>query len=210
MSMILVGNLIWPMDYLSLSKQDIFTSKGQVHLGTNSSLMKSIFCRKNLGSVVVFIVLGSWFLMTPVAAQPIPAPRWTQLQPQQQAFLIEAFNLGEAQKASFADSIPNEIKQSVLDAMWNLLTPEKRVQVLLYAHIERPFGTTANENARSLAPDWNSLSRTQKARAFEAFRFDQGQRALFEAAPNELKQSAFETLWSYLSPVQRKGILSKI
>jgi hypothetical protein len=138
-----------------------------------------------------------------------PAPRWNQMQPEQRAFLLEAFNLGDAQKAGFADSIPNEVKQTVLDSMWNLLTPEKRVQVLLYAHLERPFGQISNETSQSAAPAWTSLSKFQKAKAFEAFRFDGNQRAFFESMPTELRQGAFETLWAYLNPASRKVILSK-
>jgi hypothetical protein len=169
-----------------------------------------IACKTITRSVWCFLLsAGLLFWFSPRAWAQAPAPRWGQMNPEQRVFLLEAFNLGEAQKAGFADSIPNEVKQTLLDSMWNLLTPEKRVQVLLYAHLERPFGEASNETAKSPAPAWTSLSKFQKAKAFEAFHFDGNQRAFFESMPTELRQGAFETLWSYLNPASRKVILSK-
>lgn len=147
-------------------------------------------------------------LAAPLSAQS-SAPKWAMLKPDQQQFLLEAFNLPEGQKGQFADPVPNEVKQVILDSMWNLLTPEKRIQVLLYAHIEKPFSQASNETASAPAPQWNSLNKIQKARAYEALHWDGTQRGLWESMPAELRQVAFDGLWSYLSPQARKMVMAK-
>ena len=144
-----------------------------------------------------------------VAQAQSNAPKWSMLRPDQQQFLLEAFNLPEGQKGQFADPVPVEVKQAVLDSMWNLLTPEKRVQVLLYAHIEKPFSQASNETARPQSPQWNSLSKFQKAKFYEAFHWDGTQRGLWEGTPAEIRQAAFEAMWSYLAPEARRQIMAK-
>ena len=147
--------------------------------------------------------------LCPQAHAQSGAPKWSLLKPDQQQFLLEAFNLPEGQKGQFADPVPNEVKQALLDSMWTILTPEKRIQVLLYAHIEKPFSQASNETAKAQAPQWNSLSKLQKARAYEAFHWDGTQRGLWEGMPAEMRQAAFEAMWSYLSPEVRRMVLAK-
>lgn len=137
------------------------------------------------------------------------APQWATMTPQQQEFLLEGLGVPNDQRATFNSSVPNEIKQGLLDSLWAILTPEKRVQVLLYAHLEKPFSETSNQTAEVQAPEWNRLSKFQKAKAYEALKWDGNQRALWEATIPELRQAAFNTLWGYLSPADRKAILSK-
>lgn len=109
---------------------------------------------------------------------------------------------------SFGDAVPDEVKQGVLNSLWSVLTPEKRAQVALYAHLQRPFDAQAEETARVIAPQWSRLTRIQQARLYEAAHWDGLQRSLWEGMPAEMRQGAFEALWSYLDPKDRRRILA--
>lgn len=111
-------------------------------------------------------------------------------------------------RAGFSDAVPDEIKQNMLGSLWSVLTPEKRVQVALYAHIEKPFGAESETTGRVLAPEWNKLGKIQRAKVFEAAHWDGNQRALWESMPAELRQAAFSALWSYMDPRDRQRVLA--
>lgn len=143
------------------------------------------------------------------AAPAESAPQWARLSPDQQQYLLEAFNIPDSQKGPFAEGIPNEVKQALLDTMWNVLTPEKRVQILLYAHLEKPFSQASNTTSQVTAPMWAQLTSIQKAKAYEAFKFDPTQKLFWDAMSPELRQVAFNTLWAYLPPEARRGIQAR-
>lgn len=148
-------------------------------------------------------------LLTILPAFAEGAPQWAKLTPDQQQYLLEAFNMPESQRGVFAESVPNEIKQALLESLWNVLTPEKRVQVLLYAHLERPFSQASNSTAQVMAPEWTKLTSIQKAKAYEAFKFDPTQKLFWDAMSPELRQLAFNTLWGYLDPQARRLIQAR-
>lgn len=108
----------------------------------------------------------------------------------------------------FSDAVPDEIKQNLLHSLWNVLTPEKRVQVALYAHIEKPFGQASESTARVAAPQFQRLTKMQRFRFYEAAGWDAQQRGLFESLLEPLRQPAFEAIWSYLDPEARQRILA--
>jgi hypothetical protein len=138
----------------------------------------------------------------------MPPPQWRQLSPEQQNYLLEAFNLAPDMRGGFANTVPDDIKQNLLNSLWNVLTPEKRVQVALYAHIEKPFGQESDATAKVLAPQWAKLTSIQKVRVYEAAKWDGTQRAMWEAMPPELRQGAFDALWSYMDPKARQRVLA--
>lgn len=138
----------------------------------------------------------------------MPTPDWRTLNPQQREFLLEAFQLDAGMRQGFADAVPDDLKQNLLNSLWSVLTPEKRVQVALYAHIEKPFGSSSESTAKVLAPQWNSLTKMQRFRFYEAAKWDATQRGLFEGLPDPLRQGAFEAAWSYLDPASRQRILA--
>jgi len=146
-------------------------------------------------------------LSGPARAQ-LPPPDWRNLNPEQRAFLMDAFQMDPNLRGTFSDTVPDEIKQNLLNSLWSVLTPEKRVQVALYAHIEKPWGTQSESTAKVLAPQFARLSKLQKFRLYEAAHWDATQRGIFEGLPNELRQGAFEALWSYLDPKARQRILA--
>lgn len=121
---------------------------------------------------------------------------------------MDAFQLAPEVRQTFSDSVPDEIKQNLLNSLWSVLTPEKRVQVALYAHIEKPWSLQSESTSKVLAPQFAKLSKMQKFRLYEAAHWDATQRGIFESLPNELRQGAFEALWSYLDPKARKAILA--
>jgi hypothetical protein len=138
----------------------------------------------------------------------MPAPDWRRLNPEQRAYLLEAFNLDPGMQQSFADAVPDDIKQNLLNSLWGVLTPEKRVQVALYAHIERPFGIESDATAKVIAPQWAKLSKMQRFRVYEAAKMDATQRAIWEGMPAEMRQGAFDALWSYMDPKVRRLVLA--
>ncbi len=138
----------------------------------------------------------------------MPTPEWRNLNSEQRQFLLEAFQLDAGMRQGFADAVPDDIKQNLLNSLWSVLTPEKRVQVALYAHIEKPFGSTSESTAKVIAPQWNSLTKMQRFRFYEAAKWDATQRGLFEGLPDPLRQGAFEGVWSYLDPASRQRILA--
>lgn len=146
-------------------------------------------------------------LYSPAFAQ-LPPPQWRSLDPEQQRFLLEAFQLSPEMMQGFAANVPDEWKQNMLNSLWGALTPEKRVQVALYAHIQKPFDSQAESTAKVAAPRWDKLSKLQQFRVLEAARMDNTQRGIFESLPPELRQAAFETLWSYLDPAVRQRVLA--
>lgn len=148
-------------------------------------------------------------LLTILPAFAEAAPQWAKLTPDQQQYMLEAFNMPESQRGLFAESVPNELKQALLDSLWNVLTPEKRVQVLLYAHMEKPFSQASNNTAQVMAPEWGKLTTIQKAKAYEAFKFDPTQKMFWDAMTPELRQLAFNTLWGYLDPQARRLIQAR-
>lgn len=137
----------------------------------------------------------------------MPPPDWRTLTQEQREFLLEAFQLDSSTRQTFADIVPDELKQNLLNSLWSVLTPEKRVQIALYSHIEKPWSAQSEATARAQAPQYSKLSKLQKFHLFEAAHWDATQRGIFENLPNELRQSIFETLWSYLDPKVRKKIL---
>lgn len=157
----------------------------------------------------ILVALALTILCALPALAQTTAPQWAKLTPDQQQYLLEAFNMPESQRGMFAESVPNEIKQALLDGLWNVLTPEKRVQVLLYAHLEKPFSQASNSTAQVLAPDWGKLTSIQKAKAYEAFKFDPTHKMFWDAMTPELRQLAFNTLWAYLSPEARRSIQTR-
>jgi len=138
----------------------------------------------------------------------MPPPDWRSLNPEQRVFLLDAFQMAPEVRQGFADNVPDELKQNLLNSLWSVLTPEKRVQVALYAHIEKPWSNQSESTSKVLAPSFAKLSKVQKIRLYEAAHWDATQRGIFEALPNELRQGAFEALWSYLDPKARKAILA--
>lgn len=148
------------------------------------------------------------FVLTGPASAQLPPPDWRSLNPEQRAFLLDAFQLPPEVRQSFSDGVPDELKQNLLNSLWSVLTPEKRVQVALYAHIEKPWGMQSESTSKVLAPQWGKLSKLQKFRLYEAAHWDTTQRGIFESLPNELRQGAFEALWSYLDPKARQRILA--
>ncbi|MBI3924583.1 MAG: hypothetical protein HY319_03510 [Armatimonadetes bacterium] len=156
------------------------------------------------------LLAGLLFVIAaPLAAAPNDiAPRWNGLTTEQKEFLLEAFRLDAGQQALFHDNVPIEIKQAALDSLWGMLTPERRLQVLLYAHIERPFDQAAESATRVDVPRWDSLTETQKKRALDRFRLDPSQQMVWQALSPELRQAAFEMLWNYLDAAQRQEIVA--
>lgn len=146
-------------------------------------------------------------LACPAQAQ-LPPPDWRTLNPEQRAFLMDAFQMDPNLRQTFSDAVPDDIKQNMLNSLWSVLTPEKRVQIALYAHIEKPWGSQSETTSKVLAPQFAHLSKMQKFRLYEAAHWDATQRGIFEALPNELRQGAFEALWSYLDPKARQRILA--
>lgn len=152
--------------------------------------------------------LALLLVLSGTARAQMPPPDWRTLNPEQRAFLMDAFQMAPEVRQSFSDGVPDEIKQNLLNSLWSVLTPEKRVQVALYAHIEKPWSTQSESTSKVLAPQFAKLSKLQKFRVYEAAHWDATQRGIFEALPNELRQGAFEALWSYLDPKARKAILA--
>jgi glycerophosphoryl diester phosphodiesterase len=146
-------------------------------------------------------------LATPAQAQ-MPTPQWKSLDAEQRQFLLDAFQLAPEIRQTFSDAVPDDIKQNMLNTLWGVLTPEKRVQVALYAHIEKPWGTQSESTSRVLAPQWSKLTPLQKTRVYEAAHLDGGQRAIFEGLPAEIRQGAFDALWSYMDPKARQRVLA--
>lgn len=153
-------------------------------------------------SLALLLVLNA-----PAHAQ-LPPPDWRTLNPEQRAFLMDAFQMDPNLRQTFSDAVPDDIKQNMLNSLWSVLTPEKRVQVALYAHIEKPWSMQSESTSKVLAPQFAKLSKLQKFRLYEAAHWDATQRGIFEALPNELRQGAFEALWSYLDPKARQRILA--
>ena len=147
-------------------------------------------------------------MLSGTAFAQLPPPDWRSLNPEQRVFLMDAFQLAPEARQGFAENVPDELKQNLLNSLWSVLTPEKRVQVALYAHIEKPWSNQSESTSKVLAPSWARLSKLQKFRLYEAAHWDAPQRGIFEALPNELRQGAFEALWSYLDPKARKAILA--
>lgn len=148
------------------------------------------------------------FLTAPLLADTAAAPRWNGLTTEQKEYLLEAFRLDAGQQTLFHEKVPVEVKQAALDALWGVLTPERRVQVLLYAHIERPFDETAEAATANPAPAWESLSEVQQRRALEAFRLDATQQMVWNALTPDLRQATFSLLWSYVDPADRQQIVA--
>ncbi|MCW5868153.1 MAG: hypothetical protein KIS61_12915 [Candidatus Eremiobacteraeota bacterium] len=142
------------------------------------------------------------------ARAQLPPPDWRALNPEQRMFLLDAFQLAPEVRGTFSDAVPDDLKQNLLNSLWSVLTPEKRVQVALYAHIEKPWSSQSESTSKVLAPQFVRLSKLQKFRLYEAAHWDATQRGIFESLPNELRQGAFEALWSYLDPKARKAILA--
>lgn len=138
----------------------------------------------------------------------MPPPEWRTLNQEQRVFLLDAFQLSPEVRQGFSDMVPDEVKQNLLNSLWNVLTPEKRVQVALYAHIERPWGVQSETTSKVLAPQWARLSKLQQFRVYEAAHMDATQRGIFEGLPPELRQGAFEALWSYMDPKARQRVLA--
>ena len=156
----------------------------------------------------IFLALSLFLCcLTPAFAEG--APQWAKLSPDQQQFLLEAFNMPDSQRGAFAEGVPNEVKQVLLETMWNVLTPEKRIQVLLYTHLEKPFSQASNSSSQVTAPMWAQLTSVQKVKAYEAFKFDPTQKLFWDAMSPELRQLAFGTLWAYLGPEVRRSIQAK-
>jgi len=147
-------------------------------------------------------------LFSPPAQAQMPPPQWRELNAEQRLFLLDAFQLAPEMRQSFSDAIPDDIKQNLLNTLWGVLTPEKRVQVALYAHIEKPWGSQSETTAKVLAPQWAKLTKLQRFRVFEAAHLDATQRAIFEGLPAEIRQGAFEALWSYMDPKSRQRVLA--
>ena len=143
----------------------------------------------------------------PVAAQ-LAVPQWKTLNPEQRQYLLDAFQLDAGMRQTFSDAVPDDIKQNMLNTLWGVLTPEKRVQVALYAHIEKPWSTQSESTSKVLAPQWAKLTQLQKFRVFEAAHLDATQRGIFEGLPAEIRQGAFEALWSYMDPKARQLVLA--
>lgn len=138
----------------------------------------------------------------------MPPPQWRALNPEQRQFLLDAFQLDAGMRQTFSDAVPDDIKQNLLNTLWGVLTPEKRVQVALYAHIEKPWSTQSESTSKVLAPQWARLSKLQQFRVFEAAQLDATQRGIFESLPAEIRQGAFEALWSYMDPKARQRVLA--
>ena len=146
-------------------------------------------------------------LCLPAQAQLSP-PEWKQLNQEQRLFLLDAFQLAPEVRQTFADAVPDDIKQNLLNSLWSVLTPEKRVQVALYAHIEKPWSSQSESTSKVIAPNWAKLTKLQHFRVYEAAHWDATQRGIFEALPAEIRQGAFEALWSYLDPKARQRVLA--
>ncbi|MBT9583315.1 hypothetical protein IV102_08190 [bacterium] len=147
-------------------------------------------------------------MMAASAQAQMPPPQWKTLEPEQRQFLLDAFQLAPEMRQTFSDAVPDEIKQNMLNTLWGVLTPEKRVQVALYAHIEKPWGTQSESTSKVLAPQWAKLSKLQRFRVYEAAHLDATQRTIFEGLPAEIRQGAFEALWSYMDPKSRQRIIA--
>lgn len=152
--------------------------------------------------------LALLLVLSGTADAQLSPPDWRTLNPEQRTFLLDAFQLAPEVRGTFSDAVPDEMKQNLLNSLWSVLTPEKRVQVALYAHIEKPWSSQSESTSRVLAPQFAKLSKLQKFRLYEAAHWDATQRGIFESLPNELRQGAFEALWSYLDPKARKAILA--
>ena len=147
-------------------------------------------------------------LLSDGARAQLPPPEWRTLNGEQRAFLLDAFHMAPELRQSFSDGVPDDLKQNLLNSLWSVLTPEKRVQIALYAHIEKPWSVQSESTSKVLAPQWVKLSKLQKFRLYEAAHWDATQRGIFESLPNELRQAGFEAAWSYLDPKARQRILA--
>lgn len=154
------------------------------------------------------VLLVALLLTAPLLADTGVAPRWNGLTSEQKEYLLEAFRLDPGQQALFHEKVPVEVKQGALDALWGVLTPERRLQVLLYAHIERPFDETAEAATGPPAPSWEGLTEAQRQRAVQAFRLDGTQQMVWNALTPDLRQATFSLLWGYIEPAQRQQILA--
>jgi hypothetical protein len=147
--------------------------------------------------------------LTSNAQAQLPPPQWKSLDSEQRQYLLDAFQLAPDVRQSFSEAVPDEIKQGLLNSLWSVLTPEKRVQVALYAHIEKPFGDPSESTAKVVTPSWEKLSKPQRFKVYEAARMDATGRAIFEGLPAELRQSAFEAIWSYMDPKARQRVMTR-
>jgi len=160
---------------------------------------------KKISSVIflgVFLFIFSG--MGGAFAETLP-PQWVALTTEQKGFLLEAFSIDAAQK-QYWESLPGNMQQFVIDSIWKTITPEKQHQILLYAHIEKPFSESSDDAAKMPAPKWTSLTARQQGILTEAMKFDTTQMAIWNTAPNEVKQIYIDAVWPYI-PTEKKQLI---
>ncbi|MEQ8188209.1 MAG: hypothetical protein ABRQ39_09605 [Candidatus Eremiobacterota bacterium] len=136
------------------------------------------------------------------------SPQWTVLTAEQKRFLLEAFNINENEQKTLWDPMPENIKQFIIDSIWKSMTPEKQQQVLIYAHIDKPFSKESDEASKMPAPKWNSLTARQQGILIQAFNFDDTQIAVWSNLPVEIKQVYIDAAWPYIDIQKKHQVLS--
>jgi len=136
------------------------------------------------------------------------SPQWTVLTAEQKKFLLEAFNINENEQKTLWEPMPDNIKQFIIDSIWKSMTPEKQQQVLIYAHIDKPFSKESDEASKIPAPKWNSLSARQQGILIQAFNFDDTQLAVWSNLPVEIKQVYIDAAWPYIDVKKKHQVLS--
>lgn len=97
------------------------------------------------------------------------SPQWTVLTTEQKRFLLEAFSINENEQKTLWGPMPDNIKQFIIDSIWKSMTPEKQQQVLIYAHIDKPFSKDSIEASKYLHLNGNSLSARQRGHTYTGF-----------------------------------------
>ncbi|HPZ09376.1 MAG TPA: hypothetical protein PL110_14800 [Candidatus Eremiobacteraeota bacterium] len=164
--------------------------------------------RKDLTVIISFLVLFSLVLgASKITFASSLSPQWTTLTTEQKRFLLEAFSINESEQKTLWDPLPEVMKQFVIDSMWKSITPEKQQQILIYAHIDKPFSKASDTASKIPAPKWNSLSTRQQNMMIQAFNFDETQLSIWNNLPVEIKQLYIDALWPYIATEQKNMIL---
>jgi hypothetical protein len=166
--------------------------------------MKKLF--KTIAFMVLLISIITGTMQITFAAS-LP-PQWTVLTTEQKKFLLEAFNIDENEQKTLWDPMPENIKQFIIDSIWKSMAPEKQQQVLIYAHIDKPFSKDSDTASNIPAPKWNALSARQQGILIQAFNFDDTQIAVWSNLPVEIKQIYVDAAWPYIATEKKHQVMS--
>ena len=154
--------------------------------------------------LVIMFITG--FISAAVAANL--APQWVALTTEQKQYLLEAFSIDANQQKLYWNPLPENMKQFIIDSMWKSIPPEKQQQVLIYAHIDKPFTKASDATSNIPAPKWVSLTARQQGQLTEAFGFDSTQLTVWNTLPNEIRQLYVDSVWPYIPSEKKQLILS--